>query len=201
MAAQRPRHGALAYFFCLCCCALLLLPLLLNVQRMAHSLTDYPTRVLPPLAISLPLPPPPLRAYPVRACPAGDRQRFRHSAALASCLPSMQLLNIETTKSQAQLFAALKEGNKAMKEMQQVGRFARRPVAVCVRSMQHCIDAHAKHGLPSGQHRGCVVPCRRAAQQFSHSLLLQPGHVTIFPSVATHAAVFPFCLLRSGHAA
>ncbi len=42
------------------------------------------------------------------------------SQLVSSCCPSQpQLLNIETTKSQQQLFTALKEGNKAMKEMQQ----------------------------------------------------------------------------------
>ena len=43
------------------------------------------------------------------------------SCSLARWLLAAQLLNIETTKNQQQLFAALKEGNKAMKDMQQVG--------------------------------------------------------------------------------
>lgn len=41
------------------------------------------------------------------------------TARPAAC--PLQLVNIETTKSQQHLFAALKEGNAALKEMQQVG--------------------------------------------------------------------------------
>lgn len=48
------------------------------------------------------------------------------------------LLNIETTKSQAQLFAALKEGNKAMKEMQQA-----MPLEEVDKLMQDSADAKA----------------------------------------------------------
>lgn len=71
-----------------------------------------------------------------RACtPAGPRwpifaaalpQRTGHSAP---ALSPLQLLNLETAKNQQRLFAALKEGTSAVKEMQTVGEGAGSAVA------------------------------------------------------------------------
>lgn len=149
MATQCARHGELACFFCLCCCALLLLPMLLKVQGMVRWLTANPTSVLPPLAISLPLPLPPVCALLRTSAPLHKHAQRSQATPITAqrwprAPPSTQLLNIETTKSQAQLFAALKEGNTAMKEIQQVGR-SHAGLWLCVSSMQHCIDAHAEH--------------------------------------------------------